>query len=123
MIQLGHAGRKASTIAPWLTGGVATQELNGWPDDMYAPSAIRWNEKHAPVKEMSLQDIEDFKAAFATAVKRALKAGFDCVEIHNAYGVECLRPIKSLRRLLTCAPSLLVPSPFIPLTRFEPEEG
>ena len=84
MIQLGHAGRKASTVAPWLSSGaVAGKELNGWPDDVYAPSAIPWNEHHANPKEMTLQDIQDFKAAFAASVKRALKAGFDAIEIHG----------------------------------------
>lgn len=88
MIQLGHAGRKASTVAPWLSSGaVAGKDVNGWPDNVYGPSAIPWNEQHAPVKEMTLQDIEDFKAAFAAAVKRALKVGFDAIEIHNAHGV------------------------------------
>ena len=84
MIQLGHAGRKASTVAPWLSSGaVAGKDLNGWPDDVYAPSAIAWNEHHAQPKEMSGQDIQDFKAAFAASVKRALKAGFDAIEIHG----------------------------------------
>ena len=87
MIQLGHAGRKASTVAPWLSGGaVAGKDLGGWPDNVLAPSAIPWDENHAMPKEMSLQDIEDFKAAFAAAVKRALRAGFDAIEIHNAHG-------------------------------------
>lgn len=32
MIQIAHAGRKASTVAPWLSSGeVAGKELNGWP--------------------------------------------------------------------------------------------
>lgn len=84
MIQLAHAGRKASTVAPWLSSGdVAGPELNGWPEDVWGPSAIPWNEKHAPVKEMSLQQIEEFKKAFADSVKRALECGFDAVEIHN----------------------------------------
>lgn len=31
MIQLAHAGRKASTVAPWLSGGaVAGPDVNGW---------------------------------------------------------------------------------------------
>lgn len=86
-IQLAHAGRKASTVAPWLSmGDVATKELGGWPDNVYAPSAIAFNEKHAQPREMSKQDIENFKKAFKEAVERALKAGFDAIEIHNAHG-------------------------------------
>lgn len=84
MIQLGHAGRKASTVAPWLSSGaVAGPELNGWPDDVWAPSAIAWNDAHAMPKEMSLKDIQDFKTAFAESVRRALQCGFDAIEIHN----------------------------------------
>jgi 2,4-dienoyl-CoA reductase-like NADH-dependent reductase (Old Yellow Enzyme family) len=32
---------------------------------------------------MTLQDIEDFKAAFLAAVRRAVDCGFDIIEIHN----------------------------------------
>lgn len=86
-IQLAHAGRKASTVAPWLSmGDVATKELDGWPDNVYGPSAIAFNEKHAQPKEMTKQDIENFKQAFKDSIGRALKAGFDVIEIHNAHG-------------------------------------
>lgn len=85
MIQLAHAGRKASTLAPFLSRGgeVAKATENGWPDDVYGPSAIAWDEKHAQPKEMTLEDIGGLKAAFAASVCRALKAGFDAIEIHN----------------------------------------
>jgi len=93
MIQLAHAGRKASTVAPWLSSGaVAGKDLNGWPDDVWGPSAIPWNEHHANPKEMSLQDIDDFKKAFADATKRALKAGFDAIEIHNVGNLLAVDP-------------------------------
>ncbi len=87
MIQLGHAGRKASTVAPWLSSGaIAGKDVNGWPDDVVAPSAIPWNEDHAKPREMSLDEIEGFKKDFAASVKRALEVGFDAIEIHNAHG-------------------------------------
>lgn len=86
-IQIGHAGRKASTVAPWLAGGaVATEDVNGWPDNVFAPSAIAYNKDHAQPKEMSLDDIETLKTAWVAAVKRAVRAGFDVIEIHNAHG-------------------------------------
>jgi len=87
MIQLAHAGRKASTIAPWLSGAqLATKDLNGWPDNVWAPSAIPWDENHATPKEMTLAQIDEFKAAFAASVQRSIKAGFDAIEIHSAHG-------------------------------------
>ena len=84
-IQLGHAGRKASTVAPWLSSGAtATKEVGGWPDEVVAPSAIPYNEKFPPAKELSKKDIEALKEAFVASVKRALEAGFDVIEIHAA---------------------------------------
>ena len=84
-IQLGHAGRKASTVAPWLSAGaVATKEVNGWPDQVYAPSAVPYSEKLPFPKEMSTDDIENVKKAFLASVKRAIACGFDVIEIHCA---------------------------------------
>lgn len=86
-IQLGHAGRKASTVAPWLSGGdTATEEVGGWPDNVWAPSAVQFNERYPTPKEMTLAQIEELKQAFVASVKRAVKAGFDVIEIHNAHG-------------------------------------
>lgn len=86
-IQLAHAGRKASTVAPWLSkGAVAGKDQGGWPDNVYAPSAIAFNNDHCQPKEMTKQDIENFKQAYKQAVERAVKIGFDTIEIHNAHG-------------------------------------
>ncbi|TFK48945.1 FMN-linked oxidoreductase [Heliocybe sulcata] len=86
-IQLAHAGRKASTLAPWLHGGiVATEAQNGWPEDVWAPSAIPFDELFPKPKELTLEGIQRIKAAFVQAAKRALKAGFDVIEIHSAHG-------------------------------------
>jgi len=35
---------------------------------------------------MTKEDIQNFKQAYVAAVKRALTAGFDAIEIHNAHG-------------------------------------
>ena len=86
-IQLAHAGRKASTVAPWLSrGDIADEYVNGWPDNVYGPSPIPYNEKHAKPKEMATVDIENFKSAWVASLKRALATGFDVVEIQNAHG-------------------------------------
>ena len=86
-IQLSHAARKASTVAPWLSkGAIAPKELNGWSDNVYGPSAIPYNDRHCMPKEMTKEDIENFKVAFKNAIERAIKVGFDTIEIHNGHG-------------------------------------
>lgn len=100
-IQLAHAGRKASTVAPWLSSGeFAGKELNGWPDNVLAPSAIAYNEDHAQPKAMTKADVEHYKTAFRAAIERALRIGFDVIEIHNAHGYllhEFLSPVSNKR--------------------------
>ncbi|KAL8739154.1 MAG: hypothetical protein Q9181_000183 [Wetmoreana brouardii] len=86
-IELSHAGRKASMVAPWLShGAVATEKANGWPDSVYGPSAEAYSEHYATPKEMTIDDIERLKKVWADAAKRAIKAGFDVIEIHHGYG-------------------------------------
>ncbi|KAL7946849.1 hypothetical protein V8C42DRAFT_318929 [Trichoderma barbatum] len=86
-IQLGHAGRKASTVAPWLSSGAtATEEVGGWPADVIGPSNEAFNEHYPKPRAMSLAEIEKFKHDFLSAVRRALLAGFDVIELHFAHG-------------------------------------
>ena len=83
-IQLAHAGRKASTIAPWLSGGTtATEEVGGWPTDVYAPSDIPFNDGYPKPREASKEYIKSVVDAFAAGAKRALEAGFDVIEIRK----------------------------------------
>ena len=98
-IQLAHAGRKASTVAPWLSSGdMADEHVNGWPRNVYAPSAISYNEKHAQPKEMTKNDIENFKNAWIVSVKRALAAGFDVIEIYTMPMDICFMNLSLKRR-------------------------
>jgi 2,4-dienoyl-CoA reductase-like NADH-dependent reductase (Old Yellow Enzyme family) len=85
-IQLAHAGRKASTVAPWLGGSTATNAVGGWVDNVKGPSAIPFDENSIVPKAMTAADIEEFKAAWVAAIRRALIAGVDFIEIHNAHG-------------------------------------
>lgn len=86
-IQLAHAGRKASTTAPWKGGGPASAEQGGWEPE--APSAIPFKEGWLVPKEMSRDDIKAIVKAFADAAVRSLEAGFQVVEIHGAHGYLC----------------------------------
>jgi len=103
-IQLAHAGRKASTVAPWLVarGGsrVATEAEGGWEDRVWGASPIVWGEGHAQPKEMTLEDIKTFIEGFAASARRAVKAGIDVIEIHAAHGYllsSFLSPLSNVR--------------------------
>ena len=86
-IQLAHAGRKATTVAPWLSfSATAFEDADGWPEDVVAPSAIQHSEGFPHPKEMSKFRIQQLKQDFVDAAVRAVKAGFDVIEIHGAHG-------------------------------------
>jgi 2,4-dienoyl-CoA reductase-like NADH-dependent reductase (Old Yellow Enzyme family) len=98
-IQIAHAGRKASTHAPWIKGGSFIPESEGgWRT--VAPSPIPFRETDTPPLELSRDDIRDIVDAFAAAARRALTAGFEVVEIHGAHGYlihEFLSPLSNQR--------------------------
>lgn len=85
-IQLGHAGRKASTVAPWLPQAIATEDVNGWPNDVVGPSDVPFGQDFPTPRALTLDEIDEVKRDFAAAVKRALHAGFDMIELHFAHG-------------------------------------
>lgn len=100
-IQIAHAGRKASTTAPWLSfSATAEKEANGWPDNVVGPSAIKYSDTFPEVRELTKDEIKGVVKAFADAAKRSVKAGFDVIEIHNAHGYllgEFLSPVSNHR--------------------------
>ncbi|MBD8219047.1 NADH:flavin oxidoreductase/NADH oxidase [Microbacterium sp. CFBP 13617] len=83
-VQLGHAGRKASTTSP-LTGGRGTvaPEAGGWTT--LAPSALAYDTFAEPVA-LDAAGIEKVVEDFADAARRAVAAGFEVVELHAAHG-------------------------------------
>ena len=75
-IQLAHAGRKGSTVAPWIGRDSIADEDGGWPT--VGPSPVAFGDLVTKVpKEATLQDIQDIKNAWVSAAKRAVKAGFE----------------------------------------------
>jgi 2,4-dienoyl-CoA reductase-like NADH-dependent reductase (Old Yellow Enzyme family) len=97
-IQLAHAGRKASTRAPWKPGGTAVLEPDGgW--ETKAPSALAFGRLPVP-HEMSLDEIKALVKAFAVSTTLAVEAGFDAIELHAAHGYllhEFLSPLSNKR--------------------------
>lgn len=98
-IQLAHAGRKASCLAPWAGGApVGPKEPGGW--EVLAPSAVPFNEGGPLPKEMTLEDIHTVIRQFEQAAARALDAGFRVIELHMAHGYlmhEFLSPLSNRR--------------------------
>jgi 2,4-dienoyl-CoA reductase-like NADH-dependent reductase (Old Yellow Enzyme family) len=83
-IQLGHAGRKASTDAPWKSREPLFEGQGGW--EPIAPSAVPF-EPHCPLpREITAAEIDEVVYQFRDAARRSLQAGFEVLEIHMAHG-------------------------------------
>jgi len=86
-IQLGHAGRKASTQSPWLgdrRGEALSDAEGGWP--VVGPSAFAFDDTYREPVELDRTGMLSIIEAFASAAARAVRAGFDLVEIHAGHG-------------------------------------
>ncbi|MET7634280.1 MULTISPECIES: NADH:flavin oxidoreductase/NADH oxidase [unclassified Streptomyces] len=83
-IQLAHAGRKASTAAPWLGGGPVGPDEHGWQP--VAPSPLPFDEGHPVPHELTVAEIHGVVDQFREAARRALDAGFEVAEVHGAHG-------------------------------------
>jgi 2,4-dienoyl-CoA reductase-like NADH-dependent reductase (Old Yellow Enzyme family) len=97
-IQLAHAGRKGSTRRPWEGGGSVPEPAGGW--QTVAPSAVPFEPQYPAPAELSHAGIHSIVDAFRTAARRALRAGFQVVEIHAAHGYlihEFLSPLSNRR--------------------------
>jgi 2,4-dienoyl-CoA reductase-like NADH-dependent reductase (Old Yellow Enzyme family) len=98
-IQLAHAGRKGSTQRPWEGGAVVPQSAGGW--QTVAPSPVPFRPEDPAPAELSLSGIREVIDAFAAAARRALRGGFQLVEIHAAHGYllhQFLSPLSNFRR-------------------------
>ncbi len=84
-MQIGHAGPKGSTNAPWHGDG-ADRPLptNNWP--VVAASAQPYLEGGAVPHAMTRADMDRIKSDFVAATKRAAQAAFDWLELHCAHG-------------------------------------
>jgi 2,4-dienoyl-CoA reductase-like NADH-dependent reductase (Old Yellow Enzyme family) len=84
-IQLAHAGRKASTAAPWDGGDYLSLEQGGWRPIVGA-SAIPFSQPAPTPEALDRAGIARIVEAFAAAARRAVRAGFKVAEIHGAHG-------------------------------------
>lgn len=97
--QLAHAGRKASTSAPWEGGTqIPPDGPGGWRTVAPSPVAFTPGE----VDPLGLDDagLERIKAGFVSAARRAQRLDLDGLEIHAAHGYllhEFLSPLSNRR--------------------------
>ncbi|MCG5241299.1 NADH:flavin oxidoreductase/NADH oxidase [Azospirillum doebereinerae] len=102
-IQLGHAGRKASTQRPWQGHGPlgAEDAARGeppWPVVSASPLPVAdgWPTPH----QLDRDGLAAIVEAWRTATLRALDAGFEVVELHCAHGYllhQFLSPLSNTR--------------------------
>lgn len=100
-VQLNHAGRKGSTLAPFVAARLgqysarAHLEEGGWPGDVVGPTggdSFDGKKLEDPAggfyepRQMTKDEIGNLIRDFAAAANRAVQAGFDVIEIHAAHG-------------------------------------
>jgi 2,4-dienoyl-CoA reductase-like NADH-dependent reductase (Old Yellow Enzyme family) len=98
-IQLAHAGRKASTAAPWHGGKLVKKAEGGW--ETFAPSPLPFSPDYSLPHELTLSEIEELILKFTDATNRAKNSGFKVIELHMAHGYllhEFLSPVSNHRQ-------------------------
>ncbi|KMQ67563.1 oxidoreductase [Chryseobacterium sp. FH2] len=92
-IQIAHAGRKGST---WNNIQIPIEE--GW--ETVAPSPVPYHPTERIPHALTVEEIKAQIQNFKNAAKRAVKAGFDIIEIHGAHGYlihQFLSPLSNIR--------------------------
>lgn len=84
-VQLGHAGRKASSMAPWDGGAQSPPDApRGWKT--VAPSPVPHSEGEDAPLALDRSGLDKVRSDFANAARRAARLGLDGIEIHGAHG-------------------------------------
>lgn len=97
-IQLSHAGRKASTGAPWDGGKQLSPQGCGW--DTEAPSPPPFAPEDRPPVALDDAGLDRVREAFRQTTRRAARLGLDLIEVHAAHGYllhQFLSPLSNQR--------------------------
>lgn len=98
-IQLGHAGRKASSEVPWQGGAnIPPDHQRGW--QTVAPSAIPHAQGETVPLALDADGLQRVKEGFVASARRADALGLDAIEIHGAHGYllhQFLSPLSNKR--------------------------
>jgi 2,4-dienoyl-CoA reductase-like NADH-dependent reductase (Old Yellow Enzyme family) len=98
-LQLGHAGRKASSQVPWAGRQHLGPHESPW--QTLAPSPVAFSDGWHVPRELTIDEIRSLTQSFAGAAARAKRIGFDVLELHSAHGYllhQFLSPLSNLRR-------------------------
>ena len=99
LIQLAHAGRKASSARPWEGGQQLVITEDGW--ETVAPSALAHAAGEIAPLALDEAGLERIKQAFVASAKRSVRLGLDGIELHAAHGYllhQFLSPIANQRK-------------------------
>ena len=97
-VQLAHAGRKGSAQVPWDGGRALAADADPW--ETVSASAMPFGDDWHTPREASDEDLARIVAAFATATERAVRLGFELIELHAAHGYllhQFLSPLSNRR--------------------------
>ena len=83
-IQLAHAGRKAATARPWEGGRPLAPGQGAWKPA--GPSEVAFDAGYQTPVELTRDAIQELVHDFGASAERALRAGFDVIEVHAAHG-------------------------------------
>jgi 2,4-dienoyl-CoA reductase-like NADH-dependent reductase (Old Yellow Enzyme family) len=83
-LQLAHAGRKASSHAPWDGGQLIAPDQGGWWP--LAPSALPQLDGEPAPQALDAGGLQRIRQGFVDAALRAVRLGFDAIELHAAHG-------------------------------------
>ena len=99
-MQISHAGRKASSRAPWDGGTqIRPDEPTGWKTE--APSAVPHADADDAPLALDSAGLARVRADFVKAAQRAARLGLDGIEIHMAHGYllhQFLSPLANRRQ-------------------------
>lgn len=99
VIQLAHAGRKASSAEPW-NGGQQLKTSDPRSYQAVAPSPLPHGEHEDAPHALDAAGLERVKQGFVDAALRSERLGLDGIELHAAHGYllhQFLSPISNAR--------------------------
>jgi 2,4-dienoyl-CoA reductase-like NADH-dependent reductase (Old Yellow Enzyme family) len=82
-IQLAHSGRKASVKPPWDGQRTITADEGGWRP--VSSSHLAFPGRPSP-QALGNAELQNLRAHYVAAARRAHRAGFDVLELHCAHG-------------------------------------